>query len=116
MAGQADQGAPERQAEDEGAGAVDRVDDPAIVRVRPDGAELLAKDAVGGIGLGQSLPDGGFSAAVGRGDRVEGSASFVVNFLFCPEMRQYDRTCNIGQGVGFRQQGLEFKLFGIGHR
>jgi hypothetical protein len=30
-------------------------------------------------------------------------------------MRQYDRTCNIGEGVGFGQQGLEVKLIGIGH-
>ncbi len=80
-----------------------------------ESAELLAEDAVGWVGRGKSLPDGGFGATVGRGDRVEGAASFMVNFLLCPEMRQYDRTRLVGECLGRGEEGLEFKLFGIRH-
>ena len=47
VAREADQRAPDRQAGDEGAGAVDRVEHPDVFRVGPLGAELLAQDAVG---------------------------------------------------------------------
>jgi hypothetical protein len=39
----------------------------------------------------------------------------MVNFLLCPEMRQYDRSGLIGEGLGRGEKSLEFKLFGIGH-
>ncbi len=113
--GQPDKGAPKRQAENEGAGAVDRVDDPAIFGVAPEGAEFFANDAVGRVGLGNSGTDRCFGGTVGRGHRIEDIASFMVNGTACPEMRQYDRAGLVGQGLGRGQKGLKFKLFGIGH-
>ena len=51
-----DQSAPQRLADDEGARAVDRIDDPAILGIGAQRAELLADDAVRGIDLGKALP------------------------------------------------------------
>ena len=47
---EADQGAPYRQAEHKGTGAVDRVDHPAIFGVAADGPELLPDNTVGRMG------------------------------------------------------------------
>ena len=70
---------------------------------------------MGGIGGGDAFPDGIFGLAVGGRDRIEQIASFMVNSLICPEMRQYDRTGPVGKLVSGGEQRPEFKLFGIGH-
>ena len=77
--GQADEGPPQRLADDEGAGAVDRIDDPAIVGVAAKRAELLPDNAMRGMQLCQPLPDRHFCTAVGGGHRIEQIASFMVN-------------------------------------
>ena len=76
---EADQGAPERLADDEGAGAVDRIDDPAIVGLGPARAELLADDAMRRVGVGDRLSDGGLGGNVRGGDGIEQGAALVVN-------------------------------------
>ena len=76
---QADESAPKRLADDEGAGAVDRIDDPAILGVAAHRAELLADYAVRGMELCEGLPDRYFRTAVGDGHRIEQIASFMVN-------------------------------------
>ena len=76
---EADKGAPQRLADDEGAGAVDRIDDPAIVGLGPARAELLADDAVRRMGVGDRLSDGGLGGNVRGGDRIEQGAALVVN-------------------------------------
>ena len=48
-----DQSSPERLTDDEGARAVDRIDDPAIVGIGVERAVLLAENAVRGIDLGK---------------------------------------------------------------
>ena len=110
---EADKGAPQRLADDEGAGAVDRIDDPAIVGLGPARAELLADDAVRRVGLGDRLSDGGFGGDVGGSDRVEQGAAFMVNGEARPEMRQYDRTSTVGERVGGGEEGGE--IGGAGH-
>jgi hypothetical protein len=66
-------------ADDEGAGAVDRIDDPAIVGVSRGRSELLPDDAVGRVGCGKRRPDDGLGSEVGGGDRIEQGAAFVLN-------------------------------------
>ena len=78
-------------------------------------AELLAEDAVRRVGLGRPSADGGLGIPVGRGDRIEKVASFMVNGATCAEMRQNDRSGLVSQSVCSGEKGLEFRLFGIGH-
>src|SRR4029077_4570289 len=82
---EADKGAPQRLADDEGAGAVDRIDDPAIVCLWTARAELLADDAMRRVGVGNRVSDGGFGGNVRGGDRVEQDAALVVNGEARPE-------------------------------
>ena len=105
---QADQCSPQREAEDEGTGAVDRIDHPAIVGIAPGRAELLANDAVTRTGVCQRFPNRGLRCTVGRGDRIEKIASFMVNREGCPEMRQNDRAGSVGQSVRSREKRLKF--------
>ena len=79
VADEADQGAPERLADDEGAGAVDRIDDPAIVGLGPARAELLADDAVRRMGVGDRVSDGGLGSNVCGSDGIEQGAALMVN-------------------------------------
>jgi hypothetical protein len=78
VARQPDQGAPERQPGDEGAGSVDRVEDPNVLGVGTFGAELLAVDAVCRKGLLDELPHHGFAGTVGLGHGIEGAAARLV--------------------------------------
>src|SRR5512144_610490 len=74
-----DQRSPQRLADDEGAGAVDRIDDPAIVGVERGRSELLTDNAVGRVGGGECIPNGGLGGKVGGGDWIEQGAAFVLN-------------------------------------
>ncbi len=78
---QADQGGPQRQAGDEGARAVDRVQDPDELGVRAVFAILLADHAVIGIALGDQLADRRLGAAVGFRHRIEGGVAFTRQVL-----------------------------------
>ena len=75
-----DQRAPERQAEDEGAGAVDRIDHPAIVGIAR-GARRTPRRGCRGPGRRRQAHPGWRASAspVGGGDRIEQIASFMVN-------------------------------------
>ena len=70
---------------------------------------------MGRVGGGEGIPDGALGLPVGCRDRIEQIASFMVNFLICPEMRQYDRTGPVSKLVSGGEEGLEFKRIGIGH-
>ena len=101
---------PKRLADDEGAGAVDRIDHPAIFTFPPDCAEFLADDAVLGIGLGKDRPQRCLGREVGRGNGIEFAASFMVNGTAGPEMRQYDLSRPVGKTVGGGEQSLEIGI------
>ncbi len=102
-----DQGAPCRQARDEGAGPVDRVDDPGQPAAARDRGFLLAVDAVfGAFGLKQGA-DRGLGLAVGQRHRVE--AALIVLVVRCQrgraEMRQRMHRRSVCQSVRRRDQG-----------
>ena len=65
---EADERGPDRDAADEAAGAVDRVDDPAIAGGAGRVAEFLAEEAVVGEFAEQDFAHQIFGAAVGHGD------------------------------------------------
>ena len=90
---QPDQRAPERDAGDEGARAVDRIDDPDMVARRVLGAELLAEYAVAGILGPDQRADGLLGLAVGLGHRIESALQLVGDVAGLPEP---------GQGLGGR--------------
>ena len=75
--GQPDQRAPDRNAGNEGARTVDRIDDPDVVARRILRAELLAEYAV----VGDARPDKGadrsLGLAVGLGNGIEPAFMFV---------------------------------------
>ena len=75
--GQPDQRAPERDAGDEGARAVDRVDDPDMVARHVLRTELLAKYAVAGMLGADQRADRLLGLAVGLGHRVEAAFQLV---------------------------------------
>ena len=75
----ADQRAPQRQAGDEGLGAVDRVEHPDIFGVRALVAEFLADDAVLRKCRADQPAHRGFRRAVGLGHRIEAAARLVVD-------------------------------------
>ena len=91
-----------------------RVDDPAVVGARTGRSELLPDDAMGRMGRGKRVPDGGLGGKIGGGDRIEKGAAFVVNREGCPEMRQYDRTGLVGEGVGGGKKIVEIGVGGHG--
>ena len=66
-----------RHADDEGAGAVDRIEHPAIRTVRGNVSEFLAVNAVIGIFGRESAAHDLLGAAIGFGDRVEGALRFI---------------------------------------
>jgi hypothetical protein len=103
-------------ADNEGARAVDRVDDPTIIGIGAQRAILFPDDAVGGIDFGKRFPDRHFGGAVGGRNRIEEIASFVVNDEACPEMRQNNRASTVGEGMRGGQKGIERGFFGSGHR
>jgi hypothetical protein len=100
--GEADQGAPQRLAEEECACAVDRVDDPTMLGVGAVVAELFTDDAVGGVSLSEHDPDGCFGIPVCGGDGIENRPAFMVNGCSGPKMRQYDRRRPLGEDVRCR--------------
>src|SRR6476659_136577 len=114
LAHKPDQRPPQGLADDEGSGPVDRIDDPAIVGVGRGRSELLPDNAMGRVGRGERIPDGGLGGEVGGGDRIEQGAAFVVNREGCPEMRQYDRTGPVGEGVRGGEKIVEIGVGGHG--
>ena len=84
------------------------------IGARPGRSELLPDDAMGRVGGGKRRPDGGLGGKVGGGDRIEQGAAFVVNRQRCPEMRQYDRTGMVGEGMGGCKEIVEIGVAGHG--
>ncbi len=74
---QADQRAPDRHPGNEGARAVDRIDDPDIFAVEPNIAVLLAENAVLGKVLFDQRPDRRFRSAVALRHRIEAARQLV---------------------------------------
>ena len=95
--------------------SVDRIDDPAQIGAGPFVSELLADNAVFGIDLGQGLADCRFRSAVGRSDRIELTAAFVIDSQFGPKMRQYDLGRAFGERVGRGEIALKVEMCGRGH-
>ena len=110
-----DQSSPERLADDKGARAVDRIDDPTIIGISAQRAVLLTDDAVRGIDLGERFPDRHFGGAVGGRNRIEEIASFMVNDEACPEMRQNNRAGPVGEGMRGGQKDIERRSIGTRH-
>ena len=96
---EADQRAPAGQAGDEGAGAVDRVEHPDIIGVRPLAAVLLADDAVVRPGLVDQPAHGGLGVAVGDGHRIEAGGALALHRGGCPKMRHDRISGSVGQFV-----------------
>jgi hypothetical protein len=63
------------------------------------------------VGGAERIPDRGLGGKVGGSDRIEQGAAFVFNREACPEMRQYDRTGLVGEGVG---GGEKIVVIGVG--
>jgi hypothetical protein len=97
---QRDQGAEQRAAGDEGAGAVDRVEQPDPFGIGPVGAVFLAPDAVAGEALAQQGADGAFGAAVGLGDGA--GIALGVNQQGRTEKGADDRPRRLGGRLGRR--------------
>jgi hypothetical protein len=57
-----------------------------------------------GIGLVQGRADGALGADIGGGHRIEPIASLMVNRADRSEMRQYDLSSAIGEGMSSRQE------------
>ncbi|MCY1294247.1 hypothetical protein D9M70_435340 [compost metagenome] len=85
---EADQRAPDRQAGNEGARAVDRVDDPHIFAVEPDIAMLFAKDAMLRKMLLDQRTDRSFRRLVRLRYRIEAAFDLVDHAGADPESRQ----------------------------
>ena len=106
---QGDQIGPERQAGDEGAGAVDRIQDPDVVGLRPVLAIFLADDPVIGISGCDQGAERRLCLTVGLGDRIEGTGAALVGLLKgTAEIRQGDARSLAGQ--------LDGEQFLLGHR
>src|SRR5206468_523388 len=75
--GEPDQRPPYRQAGNEGARAIDRVDHPDMPARNVLAAVLLAENAMVGILRRYQRPDSALGLAIGLGDRVE-TAHFLV--------------------------------------
>ena len=86
---QPDQGAEQGPSGDEGAGAVDRVEHPEPLRLRPLGAELLAQDAVLREALAEQAAHRLLGGAVGLGHR--GGVALRLDQQRAAEQRADDR-------------------------
>ena len=78
---QRDQGAEDRQAGDEGLGAVDRIEHPDVVGIGAHRAMLLAEHAVLGHVLGEQVAHRGLGLAVGDGHRTASLLSSIVTWV-----------------------------------
>ena len=94
---EADERAPDGNAGDEGAGAVDRIDDPDMAAVRLHHAMLFAEDAVVRIAALDQAPDRQLRRPVGLGHRVEAAGLLVGDVGAVPEPRQRLRAGRIGE-------------------
>ena len=88
---EADQRAPDGDAGDEGAGAVDWVDDPAEAAGAGLVVPLLADDRMIGEALAEECADGEFGLAIGLGNGIETAGLLVVHS---------DGLAEAGQGLG----------------
>jgi len=103
---QPDQRPPYRQAGDEGAGTVDRIEHPDVLRIGPLPAVFLAEDAVLRITFGEQLPHRRLRRPIGDGDRIEGAfAELVLDIEALAEPRQDRPPRNVGHVV---EEGDEF--------
>ncbi len=64
-----------------------------------------------GLRTDESIPNGGLGDAVGHRDGVKKIASFMVNRESCPEMRQNDRSCLVGESVGGGEKGRKIRIW-----
>jgi len=95
-----DQRAPDRQAGDEGAGAVDRIEHPDVFGIDPLAAEFLAENAVLGMALGQEIAHRPFRRPIAHRHRVEGDAlELVLDLHPRAEVRQDRPPGDLGQFV-----------------
>ena len=105
---QPDERAPKRRAHDEGARAVDRVDDPAEACVRAHLPQLLADEAVVGTACGDRAPDRALGGAVGGRHRIEGAVARLVRDGQRPaEIGADDGGGSVGELVREGEQGRE---------
>ena len=97
----ADQRSPDRNAGDEGAGSVDRIDHPLpslSVATAHDGAELLAQNGMVGKPLADQRTDRLFRRPIGLCHRIEIARSeLVVDAATGPETRQRLAIRGVGQ-------------------
>ena len=113
---QGDQRAPHRDAADEGLGAVDGVDDPAVAAVGAAGAPLLALELVLGVPLGDRGPEDVLDAAVGLGDRVVPvDAALVLGEQLGPEVLEGQRPGDL-EDAGDERSDIGHQVVGLGHR
>ena len=97
---QPDQRAPGREAENEGAGAVDRVENPAIRTVPRDVVEFLALYAVLRIFAANHAAHDLLGGAIRFGDRVESLLRLVADSAGSSEMWENHRSRVVGQLMG----------------
>ena len=97
---EADQRAPHRQAGDEGARPVDRIEHPDPFGVDPLWSELLAEDTVIGVALGEQAAHRRLRRPVGDRHRIEGAvAELVLDVETGAEMRQDGAAGDFGHVV-----------------
>ena len=84
---QADQSRPGRHAANEGAGAVDRIEDPGEAGIAVFGSVFLAENAMIGIALLDQLAHHPLGAFVGLGNRVPDRPSLDLHGHVLAEMR-----------------------------
>ena len=105
-----DQRRPQRQAGDEGAGAVDGVQHPDMVRLGTVGAVFLADDAVVGIAFGDQAAHGRLGLFVGLGDGIEAGRAALV---LMPDVRAEERQGDArGFGAPVRWRRLRIRSWG----
>ncbi|MCY1288451.1 hypothetical protein D9M70_374930 [compost metagenome] len=95
-----DQGAPQRNAADEGARAIHRVQHPGPGLLALDILLLLAEHAVAGEALADQRPHGALGALVRQGHGVEAFRLLVLHLQRQAEVSQGDPGCRIGQFFG----------------
>src|SRR5690606_28295207 len=105
---EADERAPDRHADDEGAGAVDRIDDPAKPGIRVAMAVLLAFEPMVGEAIGKQFAYCALRRTVCSGDRIEPASARLVLDLDAPaEVRENGSSRSIGELVRRGNKGLE---------
>ena len=111
---QRDQRAEGGQPRDEGLGAVDRVQHPHVLGVRPLRAELLADDAVLRPAGGDQLAHGRLRRPIGDGDRA--GVGLRLDLQALAEVGPDSRAGDVGQLLGEGPEGSDVGGGGsVGH-